>query len=104
MDATNTEVKVNPNELTTSTRKRPNKSKILKQGKLRGYLTDNEEIMLKTLTIKNLLQRLNNRAFEGFLKTGDCKKIEGLMTQFETDVDNIIKEKYALKETKSIEC
>ena len=99
MENNKTETKVNPNELTTSTRKRPNKSKILKQGKLRGHLTDNEELMLTTLKVKNLLQRINNRAFEGFLKPSDCKKLNLMMNQLVLEADDIIKEKYSFKET-----
>ena len=97
MDATNTEVKVNPNELTTSTRKRPNKAKILKQKALRGYLTDNEELMLNGLSVKNLLQRINNRAFEDHIKKADCKKIQLLMIEFVKNIDEIMVDKYPLK-------
>jgi hypothetical protein len=94
------EVKVNPNELTTSTRKRPNKSKILKQEKLRGHLTDNEKLMLTGLTVKNFLQRLNNRCFDDLFLPSDCKKLNQLMVDFVKSSDEILNKKYVLKETK----
>ena len=84
------EVKVNPNELTTSTRKRPNKSKILKQAQLRGHLTPNESLMVTGLTVKNLLQRINNRGFDDVIMPSDCKKLEDLMKEFVTNCDAVL--------------
>jgi hypothetical protein len=88
---------VNRNELTTSTRKRPNKAKILKQGRLRGHLTDNENLMLSGLKVKNVLQRVNNRGFDDLIKPHDCKKIQTLFETLVSEVDSILKEKYQLK-------
>jgi hypothetical protein len=88
---------VNPNELTTSTRKRPNKAKILKQGRLRGHLTDNENLMLSGLKVKNVLQRVNNRSFDDLIKPHDCKKLQSIFEEFVTNVDSILKEKYQIK-------
>ena len=84
------EVKVNPNELTTSTRKRPNKAKILKQATLRGHLTPNENLMITGLTVKNLLQRINNRGFEDVILPADCKRLEELMKEFVTKCDEVL--------------
>jgi hypothetical protein len=89
--------KVNKNELTTSTRKRPNKAKILKQSRLRGHLTHNEKMLLTGLKVKNVLQRVNNRGFDDMIKPRDCKKIEMLFEEFVTAIDAILKEKYNLK-------
>jgi hypothetical protein len=88
---------VNKNELTTSTRKRPNKAKILKQCRLRGHLTDNEKVLLTGLKVKNVLQRVNNRGFDDLIKPRDCKKLEELFEEFVTSVDAILKEKYEMK-------
>lgn len=82
--------KVNPNELTTSKRKRPNKAKILKQARLRGHLTHNENLMLTGLEVKNLLQRINNRSFEDMIKNADCKNIQLIMKQMVTEVNQIL--------------
>lgn len=88
---------VNPNELTTSTRKRPNKAKILKQGRLRGHLTDNENLLLSGLNVKNVLQRVNNRGFDDLIKPHDCKKLQSLFETFVSEIDLILKDKYHLK-------
>ena len=97
VDVVEVSEKVNPNELTTSTRKRPNKAKILKQGRLRGHLTANENLMLSGLNVKNVLQRVNNRGFDDLIKPHDCKKLEMLFETFVSEVDSILKEKYQLK-------
>lgn len=85
--------KVNPNELTTSTRKRPNKAKLLKQARLRGHQTDNEKLMLTGLTVKNLLQRINNKSFDELIKNHNCKKLEKLMVEFVKNANEIINSK-----------
>jgi hypothetical protein len=97
MSKTVEQTTVNKNELTTSTRKRPNKAKILKQGRLRGHLTDNEKMLLTGLKVKNVMQRVNNRGFDDLIKPRDCKKLETLFEEFVVSVDAILKEKYQLK-------
>lgn len=46
----------------TSDRKRPNRQFIESMAKFRGYMTGNEKLSLKTLEVKNALQRINNKA------------------------------------------
>ena len=86
----NNEIKVNKNELTNSTRKRPNKAKILKQALLRGHNTSNEKLMLTGLTVKNILQRINNKCFDDIIKNNDCKKLEDLMKDFVNSANEIL--------------
>lgn len=85
------ERKVHRNELTTSTKKRPNKAKLMRQAELRGHLTANEQLMITGLTVKNLLQRINTKGFEEIIRNADCKKIEKLMKTFVEEVDEILK-------------
>jgi len=84
------EIKVNPNELTTSTRKRPNKAKLLKQAAIKGHLTPNENLMIVGLNVKNLLQRINTRAFEDVILPSDCKKLEAFMNEYITKSEEVL--------------
>lgn len=89
----NDKTEVNPKLLTTSTRKRPNKTKLLNQAKLRGHQTHCEMLMLTGLSVKNLLQRINNKCFDDVIKNADCKKIEELMKVFVASCDEILENK-----------
>ena len=46
----------------TSDRKRPNKTFIQQMAEFRGHMTENERTQLATLEVKNILQKVNNRA------------------------------------------
>lgn len=74
----------------TSPRKRPSKAFISKMVEFRGYMTCNEKLLLEGLTVKNLLQRINNRGFDGMIKADTCNKIQKLMKAFVKDVDEML--------------
>jgi len=92
-NATERTQKANPNAFTTSQRKNPNKAKILKQAELRGYNTYNEKLMLTGMTVSNLLQRINNRAFDDIIKNRHCAKIEKLMLEFVEKANLVLQKK-----------
>lgn len=77
-------------KLKESNRKRPNKAKLLNQARLRGFNTSNEQLMLTGLTVHNILQRINNKAFEEMIKNHNCKKIEKLMIEFVYNANKIL--------------
>jgi len=66
----------------TSDRKRPNKSFIKQMAEFRGHMTCNEKTMLTGLEVKNILQRVNNRAFDNAIKAVECAEIQRLMKSF----------------------
>ena len=78
----------------TSDRKRPNKTFIQKMVEFRGYMTGNEKSSLATLDVKNVMQRINNRAMsddvnDNFNATQN-EQIQKLIKQFVKDIDAII--------------
>ena len=78
----------------TSDRKRPNKTFIQKMVEFRGYMTGNEKSSLATLDVKNVMQRVNNRAMsddvnDNFNATQN-EQIQKLIKQFVKDIDAII--------------
>ena len=79
------EVKVNPNELTTSTRKRPNKAKILKQATLRGHLTPNENLMITGLTVKKGPLFVNDSEFRNYPLELKIDTVEQIIQYYDTD-------------------
>lgn len=78
----------------TSDRKRPNKAFIQKMVEFRGYMTGNEKTQLVTLDVKNVMQRVNNRAMsdnvnDNFNATQN-EQIQKLIKQFVKDIDAVI--------------
>lgn len=78
----------------TSDRKRPNKTFIQKMVEFRGYMTGNEKTSLATLDVKNVMQRVNNRAMsddvnDNFNATQN-EQIQKLIKQFVKDIDAVI--------------
>jgi len=45
-----------------SNRKRPSKAVIEKMAQIRGFMSGNEKVQLKTLALRNAWQRINNKA------------------------------------------
>lgn len=70
-------------------RKRPNKAEILKQSKLRGHITHNEEVTLKGLMVKNSLQRIYNKTMDDSLNKTNCKKLTDAMDALNAIVEEI---------------
>jgi len=78
----------------TSDRKRPNKTFIMKMVAFRGHMTGNEKTQLATLDVKNVMQRVNNRAMsdnvdDNFTGTQN-EQIQKLIKQFVKEVDAVI--------------
>lgn len=72
----------------TSDRKRPNKSFIMQMAEFRGHMTCNEKTLLEGLSVKNVLQRVNNRAMgESQMPSVECAEIQRLMKAFVKAVD-----------------
>ena len=71
-------------------KKRANRTQITEQATERGYMTHNEQVMLKSLDVKNALQRINTRAFDGELKVKQCAEVKRLMTAFVKSINEII--------------
>lgn len=79
----------------TSSRKRPNKSFIMKMVAFRGNMTGNEKTLLTGLEVKNALQRVNNRAMdedvnENFTGTQNAE-LQRLMKEFVRGVNEVLK-------------
>lgn len=78
----------------TSDRKRPNKTFIQKMVEFRGYMTGNEKTSLATLDVKNVMQRVNNRAMSDDvndnLTSPQNEQIQKLIKQFVKDIDAVI--------------
>ena len=75
----------------TSEKKRPNKTFIQQMAEFRGHMTENEKTQLKTLEVKNSLQRVNNRAMGDKLEEQQNSELQKLMTEFVKDVNAIMK-------------
>ena len=78
----------------TSDRKRPNKTFIQKMVEFRGYMTGNEKTSIATLDVKNVMQRVNNRAMsddvnDNFNATQN-EQIQKLIKQFVKDINAVI--------------
>lgn len=78
----------------TSDRKRPNKTFIQKMAQFRGFMTGNEKTQLATLDVKNIMQRVNNRAMSDNVNDNfsgaDNERIQKLIKQFVKDIDTVI--------------
>ena len=81
----------------TSERKRPNKTFILQMAEFNKFMTGNQKTQLATLDVRNLLQRINNRAMSeetGIKFTAEeNSEIQHLIKEFVKSVDEIIKNK-----------
>jgi hypothetical protein len=79
----------------TSTKKRPNKTYIMKMAEVKGGLTENERTQLTTLQVKNAMQRVNNRAMSdkesNQLTTEQNIALQILMTKFANDIEQVLK-------------
>jgi LPS O-antigen subunit length determinant protein (WzzB/FepE family) len=78
----------------TSDRKRPNKAFISQMAAFRGFMTGNEKTQLATLDVKNIMQRVNNRAMSDNVNDNfngaDNERIQKLIKQFVKDIDAVI--------------
>lgn len=78
----------------TSDRKRPNKAFILKMVEFRGFMTGNEKTQLATLTVKNVMQRVNNRAMSDDVSDNfngkQNEKLQKLMKQFVKEINVVL--------------
>lgn len=79
----------------TSDKKRPNKTYINLMAEFRGHMTGNEKLQLKTLEVKNALQKINNRAMSESKDTEfnskEVKDLIKLVNSFVKEVGNILK-------------
>lgn len=79
----------------TSDRNRPNKTFIQQMADFRGHMTGNEKTQLKTLEVKNILQKVNNRAMsENKDHNFDAKQnieLQKLMATFVKETNLILK-------------
>ena len=78
----------------TSDRMRPNKAFIEKTAEVRGFMTGNEKTFLATLTVKNAMQRVNNRAMSDNVNNnfngGQNEALQNLIKEFVRNVDAIV--------------
>lgn len=78
----------------TSDRKRPNRQFIEQMATFRGYMTGNEKTSLASLDVKNVMQRVNNRAMSDNVNTQLSGKqnseIQRLIKQFVKNIDAVI--------------
>lgn len=79
----------------TSTKKRPNKSYILSMAQFKGGISENERTQLATLTVKNAMQRINNKAMSdnenNQLSNEQNIAIQILIAKFVSDIEKVIK-------------
>lgn len=66
----------------TSEKKRPNKTFIQQMVEFRGHMTENEKTQLKSLEVKNALQRINNRAMSEKLEESENLVLQKAMAEF----------------------
>ena len=73
-------------------RRRVNKAFINSLGIERGGLTANQKVSLTTLSVKNVLQRVNNRTLNDInqLTGKQCTALQRLLKEFVVSVDSII--------------
>jgi len=81
----------------TSERKRPNRKFIERMAEIRGFMSGNEKTLITGLSVKNALQRVNNRAMDDDANvqfTGaENTELQRLMKEFAKGVDAILKNK-----------
>ncbi len=79
----------------TSNKKRPNKSYILSMAHVKGGISENERTQLATLTVKNAMQRVNNKTMSEVesnqLNDEQNIALQMLIAKFVSDVDQILK-------------
>ncbi len=79
----------------TSNKKRPNKSYILSMVQFKGSINENERTQLATLTVKNAMQRINNKAMaekeENQLTVEQNIALQILISKFVNDIDQVLK-------------
>lgn len=79
----------------TSLRKRVNKEFINQMSQFRGYMTGNEKTQLATLDVKNVTQRILNRAMsdnvENTFTSVENDEIQRLIKNFVKEINKIIK-------------
>ena len=78
-----------------STRKRVSKTHIQEMVKFRGFMTGNEKVQLTTLSVKNSLQRINNRAMSDDVNVNfngkENELLQKYMKEFVKNVNSILK-------------
>jgi len=77
----------------TSDRKRPNKTFIQQMAKFRGHITENEKTQLETLKVKNIMQRVNNKAMsdeESAFTKEENIALQIIIDRFVKDVKQIL--------------
>ena len=77
----------------TSEKKRPNKTFIQQMAEFRGYMTENEKTQLKSLEVKNAMQRVNNRAMAEKFSDEQNAELLKAMSDFVKNIDKVLKEK-----------
>jgi hypothetical protein len=77
----------------TSDKKRPNKTFIQQMAEFRGHMTENEKTQLKSLEVKNAMQRVNNRAMDEKLEELQNIALQVVMIEFVNKVNKILEEK-----------
>ena len=81
----------------TSPRKRPSKKFIAQMVAYRGFMTANEKTQIATLSIRNTLQKINNRAMADDVTvnftSAENAEIQKLIKDFVKGVDLIIDNK-----------
>jgi hypothetical protein len=79
----------------TSNKKRPNKSYILSMAHVKGGISENERTQLATLTVKNAMQRVNNKAMSEVeanqLSDEQNIALQMMIAKFVNDVEQILK-------------
>lgn len=79
----------------TSARKRPNRKFIEQMAAIRGFMTGNEKTLITGLTVKNALQRVNNRAMDDNANvqftSEQNAELQRLMKEFVKGVNAVIK-------------
>jgi hypothetical protein len=79
----------------TSNKKRPNKSYILSMAQVKGGISENERTQLATLTVKNAMQRVNNKTMSEVesnqLSDEQNIALQMMIAKFVNDVEQILK-------------
>ena len=78
----------------TSERKRPNREFINKMADYRGYMTGNDKTSLATLDVKNIMQRVNNKAMADDVNLQfngkQNEQLQKLIKQFVKEVSAVV--------------
>jgi hypothetical protein len=79
----------------TSDRKRPSKKFIMKMAEFRGFMSGNDKTSLETLSVKNVMQRVNNVAMSedsNVQFTGaENAELQRLMKEFVKNINGVLK-------------